>query len=51
MIFPSLHNGHLQGKLKGMQHPAVERKIRSCLGSIKHTDVHTLNCQKFTVSG
>ena len=51
MIFPSLHNGHLQGKLKGMQHPAVERKLKSCLGSIKHTDVHTLNCQRFTVRG
>ena len=52
VIFPSLHNGHLQGKLNGMQHPAVERKLKSCLGiCIKHTDVHTLNCQTFTVRG
>ena len=26
VIFPSLHIGHLQGKLNGMQHAAVERK-------------------------
>ena len=52
VIFPSLHNGHLQDKLNGMQHPAVERKLKSCLGiCIKHTDVHTLNCQTFTVRG